>query len=115
MTTTWLDYKANPPENNGPPPVGAPENMPTSQVNNVMGEIMSVIRLMGDEFQADIDGLGTMAAQDATAVAITGGTVNATLSGNGAGITNLKSQNLIEGPIPAGIFPGDPTPLNVKV
>jgi hypothetical protein len=115
MPTTWLDYKANPAENNGPPPVGAPENMPTSQVNNVSREIMSVIRLMGDEFQADLDGLGTMATQDATAVAITGGTITATLNGPGAGITNLKSQNLIEGPIPAAIFPPDATPLNAKV
>jgi hypothetical protein len=113
--TTWLDYSSNPPENNTPPPVGAPENMPTSQVNNVMREIMSVIRLMGDEFQGNFDGLGTMAAQNADAVAITGGTVTATLAGPGAGITNLKAQNLIEGPIPAAIFPADATPLDAKV
>lgn len=113
--TTYLDYKVLPAENNGPPPVGAPENMPTSQVNNVMREIMSVIRQLGDSAMAAIDDLGSMANQNADAVAITGGTVNATLSGPGGGITNLKAQALIEGPIPAAIFPADATPLNVKV
>lgn len=113
--TTYLDYKVNPPENNGPPPVGAPENMPTNQVNNVQREMMSVIRQLGDTAMAAIDDLGTMANQNADTVAITGGTVTATLAGPGAGITNLKAQNLIEGPIPAAVFPADATPLNVKV
>jgi hypothetical protein len=113
--TTWRDYSAVPTENNGPPPVGAPEFMPTAQTNNVSREVMSVIRQMGDEFDGLLDGLGTMAQQDATAVAITGGTITATLAGPGAGVTNLKAQNLIEGPIPAAVFPPDGTPLNAKV
>lgn len=113
--TTYLDYKVLPADNNGPPPVGAPEQHPTSQVNNIMREMMSVVRQLGDSWQASVDALGTMASQDADAVAITGGTITADLSGPGGGITNLKAQNLIEGPIPKTIFPADATPLDVKV
>jgi hypothetical protein len=113
--TTYLDYKTIPSENNSPPPVGAPEGMPTSQVNNIAREMMSVIRQLGDQTQADIAALGTMSQQNADAVAITGGTITATFTGAGGGLTNLKAQNLIEGPIPAAIFPGDGAPLNVKV
>lgn len=113
--TTYLDYKANPIENNGPPPVGAPENMPTNQVNNVAREMMSVVRQLGDKGQADIDALGTMAAQDADAVVITGGTVNAAHAGSGALLTALPAAQLTgAGTIPPAIFPLDP-PLDVKV
>src|SRR5262247_3381931 len=108
--TTYLDYKVIAEENNSAPPVGAPENMPTSMVNNVLREIMSVIRQLGDQTQLDFSNLGTMAIQDADAVLITGGDITATLAGPGGGITNLKSQNLIEGPIPKTIFPADATP-----
>lgn len=113
--TTWKDYSVDPPANNSAPPVGAPEFMPTTQVNNVQREMMSVIRQMGDEFDAKVAGLGTMATQNADAVNITGGTITGTHVGPGAGLTNLKAQALIEGPIPAAIFPADSTPLNVKV
>jgi hypothetical protein len=113
--TTWNDYAPNPIDNSGSPPVGAPENVPANQVNNILREVMSVIRKMGDQLTASITGLGTMSTQNADAVAITGGTVNATLSGPGGGITNLKAQTLVEGPIPAAVFPADATPLNVKV
>lgn len=41
-------------------------------------------------------GLGTMAIQNADAVAITGGT----LAGNGAGLTNLNASNLASGTVP---------------
>lgn len=113
--TTYLDYKVIPEENNAAPPVGAPENMPTSMVNNVLREVMSVIRQLGDTMQTDFNALGTMSLQDADAVLITGGEITATLNGPGAGITNLKAQNLIEGPIPKTVFPADATPLDVKV
>jgi microcystin-dependent protein len=66
--------------------------------------------------QADLDALGTMAAQDADAVAITGGTVNADHAGSGAGLTALPAAQLTgAGQIPAAIFPADATPLDVKV
>jgi hypothetical protein len=54
-------------------------------------------------------GLGSMALQNANAVAITGGTITAstiagTHSGNGAGLTNLTATNIV-GTIPAGNLP----------
>jgi hypothetical protein len=46
-------------------------------------------------------GLGTMAVQNADAVAITGGTVNATHSGDGAGLVNLNASALAFGLVPS--------------
>jgi len=113
--TTWRDYHTNPTENDMPPPVGAPENMPTNQVNNTQREMMSVIRQLGDEAEGEFDALGTMSTQNADAVAITGGTVNAAHAGAGTGLTDLQAQNLAGGPIPKTVFPADATPLDVKV
>ena len=112
--TTWRDYQVNPVENDMPPPVGAPENMPANQINNTLREVMSVVRQMGDETEGGFGDLGTMAAQNADAVAITGGTVNAAHAGSGAGLTALPAAQLT-GTLPAATFPPDATPLDVKV
>jgi microcystin-dependent protein len=114
--TTYLDYKTNPAENTMAPPVGAPENLPTNQVNNIQREMMSVIRQLGDQTEADILALGTMSEQDADAVAITGGTVDAAHAGSGAGLTALPVAQLTgDGLIPAAVFPPEATPLAIKV
>ena len=104
--TTYLDYQANPGDNNSPPPVGAPEGMFPAAVNDVLREIMSVIRQLGDQVSTTFSGLGSMAQQNAGAVAITGGAVNANLTGNGAGITALNAQALSNGPIQPGLLAG---------
>lgn len=107
--TIWSDYETNPGDNNSPPPVGAPEGMPPSSVDDTMREMMSVIRQLGDQVQATFQGLGTMSTQNANAVAITGGAVNAVLSGPGTGITSLSAPNL-QGIVPQanlnGYYPG---------
>jgi len=50
-------------------------------------------------------GLGTMALQSAGNVSITGGSVSATLSGNGAGITNLDADKIATGTLNVGRLP----------
>lgn len=94
--TTWQDYQATPGDNNSPPPVGAPEGMPPSSVNDIMREMMSVIQQLGQSTQDTFADLGTMAQQNANAVAITGGSISGvTLAGDGGGIWDLQAPNLV--------------------
>jgi len=51
-------------------------------------------------------GLASMSWQYANNVSITGGTVSATLSGNGAGITNLDANRIATGTLSAERLPG---------
>lgn len=49
--------------------------------------------------------LGTISTQDANNVSITGGSVSATLSGNGSSITALNATQLTSGTVPAARIP----------
>lgn len=54
--TTYLNYSATPADNNSPPPVGAPEGMYPSAVDDTMREMMSVIRQLGDGVTSSFGG-----------------------------------------------------------
>jgi hypothetical protein len=104
--TLYSDYSATPADNNSPPPVGAPEGMYPSSVNDTMREMMSVIRQLGDQVGTTFAGLGTMATQNADSVAITGGSVTATLAGNGSNISGLNAGALTTGTVPQQALSG---------
>jgi hypothetical protein len=91
--TTYTDYSSDPDSNNADPPVGAPEGQFRGHlVNNIMREMMSVIRKLGDMAlkMPDPDNpfgpAGTMATQDANAVEITGGRIRDT-----AGVVPIRT------------------------
>lgn len=104
--TIWSDYQTTPGDNNSAPPVGAPEGMAPSAVDDTMREMMSVVRQLGDEVITNgLAMLGTMADQNANNVAITGGTVIAALGGDGGGVFDLQSGYLV-GQIPQACLNG---------
>lgn len=45
---TWENYSITPSENNGPPPIGAPEGMAPSAVNDVLREMQAAIRNLAE-------------------------------------------------------------------
>jgi hypothetical protein len=106
--TIWSDYKPLPADNVAAPPVGAPEGMWPSATNDVLREVMSVINQLGQQVTDTFAGLGSMANQSAANVNITGGTISGvTISGNGAGLTNLNASNLATGTVPAAALSGN--------
>jgi hypothetical protein len=111
--TLYSDYSATPGDNNSPPPVGAPEGMYPSSVNDTMREMMSVIRQLGDQVQTTFGGLGDMSKQTSSNVSISGGAVTATLAGPGSGVTSLNASNIASGTVPAGALSGS-YPISVN-
>lgn len=89
--TTYLNYSATSADNNTAPPVGAPEGMYPSAVDDTMREMMSVVRQLGDQTQSTFTALGTMSQQNANAVNITGGTVGGSTTINTSGTVNAAS------------------------
>lgn len=85
---TWRDYQPEPGDNTAAPPVGAPEgNYRGSVVNDTFRRLMAAVRNLGDT-TPKITGagdpeatIGSMAYQNAGAVAITGGTISSTVAG----------------------------------
>jgi hypothetical protein len=95
--TVYTDYSAIPADNNSPPPVGAPEGMYPSTVNDTMREMMSVVRQLGDQTETSFGGLGTMASQNANNVNITGGTLSvssASIPTATFGTANITTANI---------------------
>jgi len=83
--TVYTDYSATPADNDSPPPVGAPEGMYPSAVNDTMREMMSVVRQLGDQTQSTFGALGSMSSQNANAANITGGTIGGSTAVNTTG------------------------------
>lgn len=84
----YTDYQPEPDDNTAAPPVGAPEgNYPGKVVNNTFRRLMAAVRNLGDSVPKLETGgdptarVGTMAYQNASAVAITGGTIGGAVSG----------------------------------
>jgi hypothetical protein len=77
VTKLWETLSSTPSENgNRPSPTGAPEGTFTiGQVNDTLRWLMAAVRELGDQVVSSAVTLGTMAAQFANAVAITGGTI----------------------------------------
>lgn len=85
---TYLDYQPEPDDNTAAPPVGAPEgNYQGKVVNNTFRRLMAAVRNLGDTVPKIATGgdptaqVGTMAYQNASAVAITGGTIGPAVAG----------------------------------
>lgn len=78
-------FSVTPASNNGTPPYGAPEGMAFQYLNDCLRLLMASDAEIGVRLAAletTEAGLGTMSTQNATAVAITGGTISgATISG----------------------------------
>ena len=106
VTSPGRDYSTTPGDNNAPPPVGAPPGWYPSAVGDVVREMMSVIALLGEQVQTTFGGLGNMATQNAEAVAISGGSVHATLSGDASAVTNLNAYALASGVVPFNALQG---------
>jgi hypothetical protein len=96
--TVYTDYSAIPADNNSPPPVGAPEGMYPSTVNDTMREMMSVVRQLGDQTETSFGGLGTMASQNANNVNITGGTLKVS---NATIVSTLNTSSVKTGGVTA--------------
>jgi hypothetical protein len=77
MAMLWQTLSATPSENgNRPAPTGAPEGtFNIGQTNDTFRWLMAAVRELGDYVISSAVTLGTMAAQAASAVAITGGTI----------------------------------------
>jgi hypothetical protein len=104
MAMLWQTLSATPSENgNRPSPTGAPEGTFTiGQVNDTLRWLMAAVRELGDQVVSNAATLGTMAAQAANAVAITGGTIKGCSLDN----TNaIAGDAITSGTIPAGRFP----------
>jgi len=105
--TLWSDYSPTPSDNTSPPPLGAPEGMFPSAVNDTIREMMSVINQLGTTTQSTFAGLGSMSTQNSDDVSITGGSVTGvTLAGEGSGIYNLNAANLAIGTVPQARMQG---------
>ena len=96
MAKLWEQWSADANANTLAPPNGAPEGMKAGRLNDCVRTVMAACRELGDQITASIAGLGSMASQNANAVAITGGTV----AGNGAGLTALDAGQLAAGRVP---------------
>src|SRR5262245_52654774 len=96
MPALWEGWNTDPNLNTAAPPNGAPEGMKAGRLNDCVRTVMAACRELGDQATATDNGLGTIASQDANAVAITGGTITA----NGAGITALAADQLATGLVP---------------
>ncbi len=113
-------YDPVPGNNNSPPPTGAPEGQATSTVNDSMRDTKAAVNQNWQNVEAVNNALGTMAEQDASAVAITGGTIDAAVSValavNSTQFGGLTLQQLYDFMYPVGtvVYRGDsetaPTP-----
>jgi len=102
MADYWENWDTNPNNNDDPPPFGSPEGAKAGQTNDTIRVVMAACKQLGDKIVASIAGLGSMASQNANAVAITGGTI----AGNGTGLTALDAGQLGSGRVPNGRLNG---------
>ncbi len=75
----WTEFSADPTQNTKNPPLGAGENaLPQGRISDTFRVVMAAVREVGDLAFATASALGTMAAQAASNVAISGGIIGGT-------------------------------------
>lgn len=106
MAKLWETLSATPSENgNRPAPTGAPEGtFNIGQTNDTFRWLMAAVRELGDQVVSGAVTLGTMAAQAASAVAITGGSIKGCSLDNSNSIAAdaLKSGTVDAARLPVG-------------